>query len=210
VKREEQDRIFYLLASRSSDFEETRREILMRLELPSLNTVCSIIQSEETQKRVMGRSSKVNPSNSDNYAHYSNSVKFGDENRSIKGKDKKRGKYQCNHCNRNGHTVDRCWVLYPHLKPAKLKSSSALLTTHSGSDPIQQRLDQLTRQVEMLIKNNSNASASGVDNTETTNLIKQHGKHFVLTTGSNSHIIVDSGATDNMFSSGKLLSKPNP
>jgi GAG-pre-integrase domain len=38
-------------------------------------------------------------------------------------------------------------------------------------------------------------------------LVKQHGKHFVLTTGSNSHIIVDSGATNNMFSLGKLLSK---
>jgi gag-polypeptide of LTR copia-type len=63
MKREEQDRIFYLLASLSSNFEETRREILMRPELPSLNTICSIIQSEETRKRVMGRNSKVNSSN---------------------------------------------------------------------------------------------------------------------------------------------------
>jgi hypothetical protein len=30
VKREEQERIFHLLASLSSNFEETRREILMR------------------------------------------------------------------------------------------------------------------------------------------------------------------------------------
>jgi gag-polypeptide of LTR copia-type len=64
VKREEQDRIFHLLASLSSDYEETRREILMCPESPSLNIICSIIQSEETRKRVMGRNSKVTQFNS--------------------------------------------------------------------------------------------------------------------------------------------------
>lgn len=90
IKREEQDQIFYLLAGLSSEFEEVRRDILMRPELPSINTICSIIQSEETRKRVMGKGLKVNnPSlNSENYAHLT-SFKSDDHSK-WKGKDKKR------------------------------------------------------------------------------------------------------------------------
>jgi gag-polypeptide of LTR copia-type len=53
IKREEQDKIHNLLASLTPDFEEVRRDILLRRELPSLNTVCAIIHNEETRKRVM-------------------------------------------------------------------------------------------------------------------------------------------------------------
>jgi gag-polypeptide of LTR copia-type len=35
IKREQQDQIFYLLTSLTTDYEEVRREILMRPELPS-------------------------------------------------------------------------------------------------------------------------------------------------------------------------------
>jgi hypothetical protein len=38
MKREEHNQNFHFLASLTLEFEETRREILMRSELPSLNT----------------------------------------------------------------------------------------------------------------------------------------------------------------------------
>jgi hypothetical protein len=50
VKREEQDKNFHLLANLKPEFEEVRRDILMRVDLPSLDTVCSIIQTKETQE----------------------------------------------------------------------------------------------------------------------------------------------------------------
>lgn len=118
MKREEQDRIFRLLASLTPEFEETRRDILMRSELPSLNAVYAILQSEETRKKVMGH--KVNSShhNSENYAHFSSS-KTRDNSKWNKGKDKRGNRPHCDHCNHSGHTKDRCYVLHPHLKPAR-------------------------------------------------------------------------------------------
>jgi hypothetical protein len=50
IKREEQDEIHNLLASLTPNFGEVRRDILLRPELPSLNTVCAIIHNEETRK----------------------------------------------------------------------------------------------------------------------------------------------------------------
>jgi gag-polypeptide of LTR copia-type len=202
LKREEQERIFQLQASLSSDFEETQREILMRPELHSLITVCSIIQSEETRRRVMGKGSKVNSHNSENYAHYSNSVNTGDGNRQLKGKKgKKGGKYHRDHCKNSGHSRDRCWVLFSHLKPTKFKAGEALLAAQTESDQMQLKLDHLTKQVETLIRNGTaTGSTSDSDPVEVTNIIKQHGKQLALSAISDSYIIVDSGATDNIFS----------
>ena len=28
----------------------------------------------------------------------------------------------CDHCKRKGHGKDKCWILHPHLKPAKFKT----------------------------------------------------------------------------------------
>ncbi|KAL3727780.1 hypothetical protein ACJRO7_032516 [Eucalyptus globulus] len=58
VQREEQDRI----ASLKPEFGETKRDILMRTELPSFNTGCSAIQNEETRKRAVAADSKVKAS----------------------------------------------------------------------------------------------------------------------------------------------------
>ncbi|XP_018716016.2 AMSH-like ubiquitin thioesterase 3 [Eucalyptus grandis] len=58
VQREEQDRI----ASLKPEFGETKRDILMRTELPSFNTGCSAIKNEETRKRAVAADSKVKAS----------------------------------------------------------------------------------------------------------------------------------------------------
>ena len=44
LKRAEEDKVFQLLSSLDSTYEDMRSHILMSVELPSLNTVCTIIQ----------------------------------------------------------------------------------------------------------------------------------------------------------------------
>ncbi|WP_432708038.1 hypothetical protein, partial [Pedobacter sp.] len=46
-KREEEDKIFQLLASLGPDYEDLRSQILMNPEPPSLTNVCATIQREE-------------------------------------------------------------------------------------------------------------------------------------------------------------------
>ena len=209
LKREEQDRVFRFLASLTPEFEETRRDILMRPELPSLNTVYAILQSEETRKKVMGRNPKVNNSlnNSDNFAHFSS--RTGDNSKWSKGKG---NRPYCDHCNRSGHIKDKCWVLYPHLKPNRNKSNEAHLTTKSEDSNVQHKLEQMTKQLEFLMKTcatNAESSFAGPGG-ETSNAVKHIGNQLALSNASCSKIIVDSGATDNMFTTNKVLNKWQP
>ena len=44
-----------MLASLDSDFEDLRRHILMSPELPSLKSVCAVIQHEEVRRKAMSR-----------------------------------------------------------------------------------------------------------------------------------------------------------
>jgi hypothetical protein len=200
VKREEQDKNFHLLANLKPEFEEVRRDILMRVDLPSLDTVCSIIQTKETQRRMMIPEAKViNSSPPENYAHRS---KLKDA-----GKGKKISRFHCDHCNKGGHTKDRCWILYPHLKVTKNRTSEANMCAQSEVTTVQHQLEQLNKQMELLMKNYSSnfQSANSNSGKETTNMVKLTGKHVALSALSHPHIVVDSGATDTMFNSKYLL-----
>ncbi|WJZ94875.1 hypothetical protein VitviT2T_013699 [Vitis vinifera] len=108
-ERTEEDRVFQVLASLGSEFEDLRCHILMSPELPSLKSVCSTIQREEVRRKVMIRETVTNSSDTRAYIAHKNY-----EGKSIKGK---RLDLKCEHCNAPGHTSDRCWVLHPELKP---------------------------------------------------------------------------------------------
>lgn len=155
---------------------------------------------------------KVNSShhNSENYAHFSSS-KTGDNSKWNKGKDKRGNRPHCDHCNRSGHTKDRCYVLHPHLKPARNRPPEGYLAAQPENGNMHHKLEQMTKQIEYLMKNYapSTDSTSAVTNGEVSNAIKHVGKNYVLSTSTSSYskIIVDSGATDNMFTSDKLLTK---
>jgi hypothetical protein len=166
VKREEQDKIFHLLANLKPEFEEVRRDILMRADLPSLDTVCSIIQNEETQRRVMIPEAKIiNSSPTENYAHLS---KLKDT-----GKGKKTSRFHCDYYNKGSHTKDRCWVLYPHFKVTKNRTSEANMCTQSEVTTVQHQLEQLNKQMELLMKNCGSNFQSANSNLgkETTNMV---------------------------------------
>ena len=57
-KHGEEDKIFQLLASLSSNYEDLCNKILMNPDLPSLTSVCATIQREEAHKKVMNSALK--------------------------------------------------------------------------------------------------------------------------------------------------------
>jgi hypothetical protein len=63
-----------MLASLAPEFEETKREILMRPDLPPISTIRAIIKSEETRNKVVGKNPKATNSHlSESYANFSSS-----------------------------------------------------------------------------------------------------------------------------------------
>ncbi|KAL0684453.1 hypothetical protein Bca4012_051301 [Brassica carinata] len=88
------------------------QHILRSEKLPTLEEVCSQVQKEEGSiglfgtKETLSFASQAERSSQPNKAPY----KKGD----------RRG-LKCEHCKRDGHTKERCWILNPSLKPAKFK-----------------------------------------------------------------------------------------
>jgi len=109
-KHEEEDKIFQLLASLGSDYEDLRSRILMNPDLPSLTTVRATIQQEEACRKVMNSNSKLSLSESRVYAVN----KSMNNNRPYKGKQLD---LKCHHCHNIGHSIRRCWILHQELKP---------------------------------------------------------------------------------------------
>ncbi|KAI4352450.1 hypothetical protein L6164_006700 [Bauhinia variegata] len=109
-KRVEEDKIFQLLASLGSDYEDLRSHILMSPELPSFSSICSTIQREEVRRKVMKVEHKSPLSDTRAYAtnHQPKRETY------YKGK---RPDLKCDHCHHLGHLIERCWVLHPELKP---------------------------------------------------------------------------------------------
>jgi hypothetical protein len=105
-------------------------------------------------------------------------------------------------------TKDRCWVLYPHLKPITVKGRGPEENLVVGSDDniVHNKLEQLTKQMECLMTRCVTGKPSVVDSKgEVSNSVQHTCKMFALST-SHSSIIVDSGASDNIFTFGDLLS----
>lgn len=108
-KQTEEDQIFQLLASLGLDYEDLRSHILMNTEFPALKNVCVAIQHEEVRQKVMPRD--VNPSTPDVRAYLS-CPSSGEKIYKGKHPDLK-----CQHCHNIGHSIDRCWIVHPEMKP---------------------------------------------------------------------------------------------
>lgn len=111
LKRAEEDKIFQLLSSLDSEYEDLRSHILMNTELPSFTSVCSTIQREEVRRKVMNIGTKANVSEA--RAYLTNERKYRGKHPNLK----------CQHCNYPGHVKETCWILHPELKPNFMKEN---------------------------------------------------------------------------------------
>ncbi|XP_026377919.1 uncharacterized protein LOC113272272 [Papaver somniferum] len=192
LKRVEEDKIFDVLSSLTSEYESLRSTILMSAELPSLSSVCATVQREETRKKVTNPVSKsiVDLDAAESSALLSSrddkrrAIPFDkDKNSRAKGK---REVFHCDHCNKTGHTKDRCWDIYPHLKVNFDKNKLALAPVADNSSFT---IDQLKDFFYQLGNKNERKA-----NHTSGNLLA-----FLTTPFSNRHIwITDSGATYHM------------
>ena len=102
---------------------------------------------------------------------------------------------RCEHCQRKGHTKERCWTLHPHLTPKNIKdrgqtSRGSTGSTSTNNNDVVRRSD-----LDALIRSIAKLSESG--------------KSF-LASMALKPVIIDSGASHHMFSDQELLSNVKP
>ncbi|XP_024009728.1 uncharacterized protein LOC112084669 [Eutrema salsugineum] len=120
--RREQDKVFGLLLTLNPVFNDLIKHILREDKLPSLEEVCARIQKEQGSSGLFGGKGELLTANKGTY------------------KPEEKKPWVCEYCKKKGHTKDKCWILHPHLKPAKFKDSRAntayehsAFQSHAGS-----------------------------------------------------------------------------
>ncbi|XP_061347733.1 uncharacterized protein LOC133293212 [Gastrolobium bilobum] len=113
-KHLEKERLYDFLAGFNRDLDEVRGRILGQRPLPSLADAFAEVRREASRRRVM-LGEKESLDKSDDMSALA-------ANRTIdrsSGESKRDGRLWCTHCNKIGHTREKCWEI--HGKPANWK-----------------------------------------------------------------------------------------
>ncbi|WZY94095.1 hypothetical protein YC2023_066424 [Brassica napus] len=130
-ERREQDKVFGLLLTLNASYSGLIQHMLWSEKLPDLEEVCAKIQKEQGSMGLFGGKGDLSLANAvqpdreeppqANKAGYN---KY--EDRKFNG--------NCDHCKKHGHKKSQCWILHPHLKPAKfMKEREAKAHMTEGS-----------------------------------------------------------------------------
>jgi len=111
-ERREQDKVFGLLLTLSPAFSDLTKHLLRSEKLPTLEEVCAQVQKEEGSHGLFGAKEPL--------TFASHAEGSSQSMKPVYKKGDRRG-LKCEHCKRDGHTKERCWILNPSLKPAKFK-----------------------------------------------------------------------------------------
>ncbi|KAG7588044.1 GAG-pre-integrase domain [Arabidopsis suecica] len=197
-ERREQDKVFGLLLTLNPTYNDLIKHLLRSEKLPSLDEVCSKIQKEQGSSGLFGGKGELVTANKGemvaNKAMYKN-----EEKRSL----------VCEHCKKKGHIKEKCWILHPHLKPAKFKDSRAHLSQETNEEQSQAGSSKVGGETAMM------ASGDYVRKSDLEALIKsiaslkESGITFFSHKPSNS-LIIDSGASHHMISNPNLLNDIKP
>lgn len=125
-ERREQDKVFGLLLTLNPGYNDLIKHLLRSEKLPSLDEVCSKIQKEQGSTGLFGGKSELITANKGEVV--ANKGVYKNEDRKL---------LTCDHCKKKGHTKDKCWLLHPHLKPAKFKDSRAHLSQETHEEQSQ-------------------------------------------------------------------------
>ncbi|KAL0723142.1 hypothetical protein Bca4012_037741 [Brassica carinata] len=114
-KRREQDKVFGLCLTLNPAYGGLIKHLLRDEELPDLEEVCSRIQKEQGSIGLFGSQREM---------HLANQVtqdpsETAQANKAAYGKYEGKFNGNCDHCKKHGHKKSQCWIIHPHLKPAK-------------------------------------------------------------------------------------------
>ncbi|KAG7641364.1 Ribonuclease H-like superfamily [Arabidopsis suecica] len=195
-ERREQDKVFGLLLTLNPGYNDLIKHLLRSEKLPSLDEVCSKIQKEQGSTGLFGGKSELITANKGEVVV--NKGVYKNEDRKM---------LTCDHCKKKGHTKDKCWLLHPHLKPAKFKDSRAHISQEAHEEQSQSGSS----------KGETSTISSGdyVRKSDLEALIKsivslkESGITFFSQKPS-SLIVIDSGASHHMISNSNLLNNIEP
>ncbi|XP_033139498.1 uncharacterized protein LOC117131495, partial [Brassica rapa] len=97
--------------------------------LPDLEDVCAQVQKEEGSIGLFGGKGEIT---------LANQAEVPQANRASSNQyDAKKFTGNCDHCKRQGHKKNQCWILHPHLKPAKFsrEKDGRANVSYAGSEP---------------------------------------------------------------------------
>ncbi|XP_057249216.1 uncharacterized protein LOC130590683 [Beta vulgaris subsp. vulgaris] len=115
-KEEEEERLFQFLNGLDECFGTQRSHILMMTPLPNVETVCGMVQQEESQRDAFSSIKQEN----EVFAMYSKRSEMNCSNcgKVGHGADKC---WACKACGKTGHTTEKCWTVVGF--PSKLPKS---------------------------------------------------------------------------------------
>ncbi|CAL9003908.1 unnamed protein product [Prunus brigantina] len=198
--REQQEQVLQFLMGLNDTYSAVRTQMLLMSPLPTVRTAYAMLMQEERQRQITENStiSSVHAMNTSKSTNKQPRKVHDDDNKNL----------HCTHCNGDTHTVDRCYYLngFPtwhklHGKavkpPNKNKRVGANNTTQEPQKGIvTQTLDDLkftpqeVNQIKSFLRGDGKIQA------------------FANATGiSHDSWIIDSGATDHISSSPKLIPK---
>ncbi|KAG7599415.1 Reverse transcriptase RNA-dependent DNA polymerase [Arabidopsis suecica] len=201
-ERREQDKVFGLLLTLNSTYNDLIKHLLRAEKLPNLEEVCSQIQKEQGSLGLFGNKGELAMANKGELTT-ANKGSYKSEN--------KRGP-TCDHCKKTGHIKEKCWILHPHLRPSRWKDPKAHQANWSqetqdisGPGPSTQDNGVGTAMT---------ASSEYVKRSDLDALIKalkeSSGNSYHAITQTLKPLIVDSGASHHMISDSRLMNNIEP
>ncbi|WZZ50900.1 hypothetical protein YC2023_051007 [Brassica napus] len=116
-ERREQDKVFGLLLTLNPAYTQLIQHMLRADKLPDLEDVCAQIQREQGSMGLFGGKGELSLANQ---AAHEDSTEAPQANKASHGKyEDRKFNGNCDHCKKHGHKKSQCWILHPHLKPAK-------------------------------------------------------------------------------------------
>ena len=131
-KRREQDKVFGLLLTLNPAYNGLIQHLLREDTLPDLEDVCARIQKEQGSIGLFGKKGDLSLASQ---ATQEEGSEAPQANKAAHGKfEERRFNGSCDHCKKHGHKKSQCWILHPHLKPAKfMKDREARANVSDGT-----------------------------------------------------------------------------
>ncbi|KAG7536932.1 Integrase catalytic core [Arabidopsis suecica] len=198
-ERREQDKVFALLLSLNPSYNDLIKHLLRSEKLPSLDEVCSQIQKEQGSSGLFGGKGELSTANKGEMV----------ANKGVYRTDERKA-LVCEHCKKKGHIKDKCWILHPHLKPAKFKEPRAHLSLEGQDDQEQPGSSKTRGEVNKMEPGDYVRKSDLEALIKSIASLKDSGITYFSHKPSDSSIVIDSGASHHMISNANLLNNIEP